>query len=59
MTVSMRSETFAKTVCSEVFGIFSKTLVNNQVRDKIRYGTLEYRVPDPGVYTDCMVGLCG
>ena len=53
MTASMRSETCAKTVCSEVFGIFSRTLVTNQVPDpsSTGYWFLEYRLYGEFVFT--------
>jgi hypothetical protein len=43
---TMRSETCAKTVCSEVFGIFSRTLLTKQVPDPSSTGhrILEYRL---------------
>jgi hypothetical protein len=42
----MRSKTCAKTVCSEVFEIFTMTLVSNQVPDPSNtgYQILEYRL---------------
>ena len=45
-TASMSSETCAKTVCSEVFGIFSRTLLTKQVPDPSSTGhrILEYRL---------------
>jgi hypothetical protein len=52
MTASMRSETCAKTVCSEVFGIFSRTLVAKQVPDpsSTGYWILEYRLYGESVW---------
>jgi hypothetical protein len=46
MTASMRYETGAKTVCSEVFGIFSRALPTKQVPDpsSTGYRILEYRL---------------